>query len=302
MTSPGHAHPDAVQSVYEAELAEPDGATADYQRKKLSGSGTAVLRRDDEVTFWVYSAADAESTLRLETVASGDAVLRVNGTRVADVKKSTTAQVVLSGGVNKVTVTGVRGTTVIDRLLVEPTAGALRGTTYQAEDAILGGSAAVADRSLAANGKAVTGIGGEPGNENTLTFDVSAPATGRYALTIRYANPEQSPATHYNPDPLARHADLAINGAHASRIVFPHTFHQNNFWDLTVQVDLVKGSNTLAFSSQELPGFDGTTLISDTFPDVLLRSQFAPDVDSVTVTPFSKVATATGPPWGNGRK
>ena len=43
--------------------------------------------------------------------------------------------------------------------------------------------------------------------------------------------------------------------------------------ELTVQVDLKKGANTLAFSSQELPSFDGTTLISDTFPDVLLRSK-----------------------------
>ncbi|KQR17372.1 LamG-like jellyroll fold domain-containing protein [Cellulomonas sp. Leaf334] len=283
------ANPAAAQSIYEAELAELTGAKATYDRKKVSGSGTAELRRGDEVTFWVYSRTDGESTLRVDTIGAGDAVLAVNGTEVADVKKSTTAQVVLSGGINKVTVTGGRGTTVLDRLRVEPTTGTLVGSTYEAEAARLGGTAAVADRSLASGGQAVTGIGGEPGNANTLTFDVTVKAAGRYALTVRYANPEQSPATHYNPDPLARHADLSVNGKAPSRIVFPHTFHQNNFWELTVQVDLKKGANTLAFSSQELPSFDGTTLISDTFPDVLLRSQYAPDVDAVTVTPFSKV-------------
>lgn len=284
------ANPAAAVTVYEAELAELDRARADYGRSKVSGSGTAELRRDGVVTFWVYSRTDGESTLTVDTAGPGDAVLAVNGTDVADVRRSTTAQVFLSGGINKVTVTGKRGTTVVDRLRVEPTTGALVGKTYPAEDAALGGTASVAERSLATGGKAVTGIGGEPGNANTLTFDVAVRTAGRYALTIRYANPEQSPATHYNPDPLARHADLTINGNDVRRVVFPHTFHENNFWELTVQVDLRKGSNSLTFSSQELPGFDGTTLISDTFPDVLLRSRYAPDVDAVTVTPFSRVA------------
>jgi hypothetical protein len=40
-------------------------------------------------------------------------------------------------------------------------------------------------------GKAVTDIGGTPGNANTLTFAVTAPKKGTYALTVRYSNPEQ---------------------------------------------------------------------------------------------------------------
>ena len=44
-------------------------------------------------------------------------------------------------------------------------------------------------------------------------------------------------------------------------------------------------------SSSELPNFDGETYISETFPDVLLRSQFAPNLDWISVTPF----TATAP-------
>jgi hypothetical protein len=105
-------------------------------------------------------------------------------------------------------------------------------------------------------------------------------------VVIRYSNPEQSPATHYNPDPLARHADLTVNGQAAGRVWFPHSFHANNFWELTVLVPLQRGSNTVRFSSQELPNLDGTTYISAQHPDLLLRSPSAPVIDRIGVAPF----------------
>ena len=103
----------------------------------------------------------------------------------------------------------------------------------------------------------------------------------------RQSNPEQSPATHYNPDPLPRHADIAVNGGTPRRVLFPYTFHENNFWELTVPVTLKKGANTIRFSSEELPNFDGTTYASQTFPGVLLRSQYAPVIDKITVARYS---------------
>jgi len=132
------------------------------------------------------------------------------------------------------------------------------------------------------------GIGGEPGNGNTATFTVTADRSGLHALRIRYSNPEQSPATHYNPDPLTRHADVTVNGGETRRVFFPHTFHQNDFWELTVPVQLEKGRNTLTFRSEELPNFDGTTYASDTFPGVLLRSRYAPLIDRIAVAPYAK--------------
>ena len=170
-----------------------------------------------------------------------------------------------------------------------PTSGHLQATAYEAEAGELAGTAAVASRSLASGQAAVTAVGGAPGNTNTLTFTVTVPRTGTYAMRVRYANPEQSPATHYNPDPLARHADISINGGPAQRVLFPHTFHANDFWELTVPVQLAEGSNTVRFSSAELPNFDGTTYASQTFPGILLRSQSAPDIDKITVAPFSEV-------------
>jgi hypothetical protein len=194
----------------------------------------------------------------------------------------------LSGGVNKVTVTGGSSATLVDRLSVTLTEGTLKARTYKARDAELAGSATLTPLSLATDGTAITGIGGDPGNGNTATFTVDADRTGLYALRVRYSNPEQSEATHYNPDPLARHADISVNGGETRRVGFPHSFHQNNFWELTVPVHLKKGQNTIAFRSEELPDFDGTTYASDTFPGVLLRSRYAPLIDRITVAPYAR--------------
>jgi len=109
-------------------------------------------------------------------------------------------------------------------------------------------------------------------------------------VRIRYSNPEQAEATHYNPDPLTRHADISVNGGETRRVSFPHSFHQNNFWELTVPAQLKKGQNTLTFRSEELPNFDGTTYASDTFPGVPLRSRYAPLIDRITVAPYAREA------------
>ena len=114
-----------------------------------------------------------------------------------------------------------------------------------------------------------------------------AAKAGTYAMRVRYANPEQAVATHYNPDPVARHADIAVNGATPHRALFPHSFHDNNFWELTIPVTLRRGANTIRFSAAELPDFDGTTYASQTWPDVLLRSRYAPTLDRITLTPYS---------------
>ncbi|GIF01370.1 LamG-like jellyroll fold domain-containing protein [Paractinoplanes rishiriensis] len=265
------AQPEPATTSYEAEL-------ADLARGARTVPGGVELGRGGTATFWVYSKADAGALLKAR-LRSGTAVVTVNGIAVS-------GTVSLSGGINKITVTGSARGAVLDRLDVRP--ADLPATVYQAEDAQLAGTAAVAARSLADGQKVVTGVGGEPGNANTLTFTVTAPSTGTYALRVRYANPEQAVATHYNPDPLVRHADLTINGGAPQRVSFPHSFHDNNFWELTVPVQLKRGTNTVRFASAELPNFDGTTYASDTWPDVLLRSAYAPLIDRVTVAPFSR--------------
>ena len=285
----------ATTRTYEGELAWlGGGARPVYDLPKhtaapATGSGAVRLAKNQTATFWVYSPADREATLGVDALAGADARLSVNGHDVMHVTKARhKVAVSLSGGINKVTLTGGSDTTLVDRLTVTPTDGTLTPRTYEAQDAVLAGSATLTPLSLATDGTAITGIGGDPGNGNTATFTVAADRTGLYALRIRYANPEQSQATHYNPDPLARHADITVNGGDLQRVGFAHSFHQNNFWELTVPVHLKKGENTITFRSEELPNFDGTTYASDTFPGILLRSRWAPLIDRIVVAPYAK--------------
>ncbi|WP_051808155.1 LamG-like jellyroll fold domain-containing protein [Actinoplanes subtropicus] len=274
-------NPIATVQTYEAELADLHNALPVYALpRKVSGSGDVALARGGTATFWVYSKADAESVLDLK-VSAGTVRMAVNG---IDVPAGKPVAVSLSGGINKVTVTGTGLGALIDKLDVRPAAGALEATTLEAENATLTGTATAVARPLASGGAAVTGITGD----NTLTFPVTADRAGTYALRIRYANPEQADATHYNPDPLARHADITVDGGTAQRVLFPYTFHADDFAELTVPVQLRRGANTIRFSSAELPNFDGVTYASDTWPGILLRSRYAPDVDSVTVAPFAR--------------
>ncbi|AXL91461.1 cellulosome enzyme [Streptomyces sp. CB09001] len=285
----------ATAQVYEGELAWPArGARPVYELPEqagtpATGSGAVRLGKGQTATFWVHSPADREATLEVDTLRSANARLTVNGHDVLRLSQGRNSVAVsLSGGVNKVTVTGGSSSTLVDRLTVTPTQGALPTRTYEAGDAELAGSATLAPLSLATDNTAVTGIGGEPGNGNTATFTVGADRAGLYALRVRYSNPEQSEATHYNPDPLARHADITVKGDEMRRVGFPHSFHRNNFWELTIPVHLKKGQNTVSFSSEELPNFDGTTYASDTFPGVLLRSRYAPLIDRITVAPYAR--------------
>ncbi|MEV0407525.1 LamG-like jellyroll fold domain-containing protein [Actinoallomurus sp. NPDC050550] len=285
----------ASTQVYEGELAWLGGGARpvyelpEHAGTPATGSGAARLPKGGTATFWVYSPTDREATLKVDTLGGGSARLSVNGHDVLrSAKGRSSVAVSLSGGINKVTLTGGSSATLVDRLTVTPTEGALPARTYEAQDAKLAGTATLTPLSLATEGTAITGIGGDPGNGNTATFTVTADRSGLYALRVRYSNPEQSEATHYNPDPLARHADISVNGSAAQRVGFPHSFHQNNFWELTVPVQLKKGQNTIAFRSEELPNFDGTTYASDTFPGVLLRSRYAPLIDRLTVAPYAR--------------
>lgn len=287
----------AGASVYEAELADLGPGTAPVYGAAAgagaSGAGGLRVAKDASATFWVYSAKDDESTLDLGMLDSGTVRLAVNGQDVLMASSGhTTAAVSLSGGINKVTVTGVSRTSLVDRLTVSAGTGRLPATTYQAEGATLAGTAAVTPLLLADGGAAVTGIGGDPGNDNTLTFSVDVKKAGTYAMRVRYSDPEQSPASHYNPDPIARHADISVNGGTAQRVLFPHSFHQDNFWELTVVVQLDRGTNTVRFASAELPNMDGT-YASALYPTIPLRSKYAPLIDQITLAPFSKPVDAT---------
>ncbi|MFE7273368.1 cellulosome protein [Streptomyces sp. NPDC057623] len=274
-------------AIYEAEYATLGASVPGYGYAGASGPGAVPLPKGASATFWVHSPVDGESTVSVDHLGGGRASLALNGEpldvpKAGGTRKGTdTVRLFLSGGINKITVTGRSGALVLDRLRVARSQDTLKPTVYQAENGTLSGAAKVTDAyTFATNGKAVTDIG--DGKANALTLDVVAAKPGRHALTIRYSNAEQAPATHYNPDPIARHADLSVNGAPARRVLFPTTFHFNNFWELTVPVTLKKGANRLTFTAEELPDFDG-----DTYNQYDQRSPYAPVIDQVAVTPLA---------------
>ncbi|WP_265522990.1 LamG-like jellyroll fold domain-containing protein [Oerskovia flava] len=291
----------ASSDVYEAELAQIDGGSTLYSAPEgvegqASGAGVVELAADESATFWVYSPIDGEATLGADVLGDGQGTLTVNGQDVADLTGSAEIAVHLAGGVNKVTVTGGAEPLLLDRLRVEAGQGALDATEYQAEDAELAGDATVTELSLAEGGQAVTGVGGDPGNDSALTFRVEAATTGTHAVVVRYSNPEQVDGTHYNPNPVARHADFSVNDGEPVRVMFVPTFHENNFWERTVLLDLEEGENTISLRSEEATNWDGETYASETWSaDFLLRARHAPIVDRITVSPLTASTAATSP-------
>ncbi|MET9912646.1 cellulosome protein [Streptomyces sp. NPDC006476] len=271
---------DRQQDVYDAEFAAlGGGARVSYDEPGASGPGAVVLPHSATVTFWVHADDDGEATVTVDLLGPGEGLLSVNGEDVGAVAHGP-VPLFLAGGINRVTVTGTSERLVVDRLLVEPSRGLLPSTRVPAAEGTLTGTVKVAAYPYATGGKAVDGIGA--GAANALTVTVTADRPGRHALTIRYSNGEQAPATHYNPDPVCRHADISVNGAAPQRVLFPTTFHFGNFWNLSVPVTLVRGPNTITFTADELPDFDGRTKNAHG-----QRSAHAPVVDRITVTPLA---------------
>ncbi|MEV5439971.1 RICIN domain-containing protein [Streptomyces sp. NPDC052682] len=305
----------AVQgtTLYEAEQANlSDSATATYTAQGQSGAGAVNLTSGKSATFWVYSARDGYADLTARFRNTGQADLTVNGRTVDDQTLSgattgawstSTNRVYLNGGINKVEVTGTSGTLALDDLAVSPfSAGSAVTTgnvvTYQAEDGTLTGTAAVDTGYSQANGGVVKGIG--DGTANSLTLNVNAPASGTYAMTMRFANNEELPSNHYNPDLYAEHADVSVNGGDPTRVNFASTLHWNQFQNYTVPVTLTKGANTVKFTASQLYNWDGMTIgvvYSGGGSDIgqPMRSSSAPHLDQVSFAPASlHIGAASG--------
>ncbi|MDQ1158212.1 hypothetical protein QE385_002539 [Sphingomonas sp. SORGH_AS 950] len=263
----------------------PTTALYDVQDAVLRGdpapAGDGVtLSPGTSATFWVYAPQDGPMRLAAD-MRGGTARMTVNGRRLTD------GRAFLLGGINKVVVGGAGGSPVLRALRVTREVAPAAPHRYQAEEAQVAGTARIGTASRAEGGRAVFDIGGAPGNGNTLTFPrVMADRAGTYALTIRFSNDEQSKATHYNPDPLARIARISVNGAKPLLATFPNSFHANNWWEMTVPVTLRAGANTIRISGEEQPEWDGRTYASQTWPGVLLRSRYAPNIDRITIAPM----------------
>ena len=209
-----------------------------------------------------------------------------------------TDRVYLSAGVNKAVVTGDGGEVTLDKLTVTPVSGAQpEVSTYQAEDGTLTGTATVNNSYSQANGGVVTGVGGGPAN--SLTFTVHAPVPGRYGMTVRFANNQQIVANHYNPDLMTAPADISVNGGPTFHVNFGNTFSWNQFFNLTIPVQLRQGVNTIRFIANPQYNYGSTTIgviYSGDGVGQPLRSETAPNIDQITVAPFQLPAPANAAP------
>ncbi|WP_197978734.1 MULTISPECIES: LamG-like jellyroll fold domain-containing protein [unclassified Microbacterium] len=278
--------------IYEAENAVLHDAQAAYDRGGVSGSGYVKVAANQSATFWVYNKDDSEKSLEVKTLGGGTGTVKVNGVELGSVTDTVSVPAFLVGGINKVEIVGGTGTLAVDRVSVGASVGKLASQTVEAEAGVVNGQAKVQDLSLASGGKAIVGIGGAQNNTNTLTHKVTVQEAGTYAMTVRYSNEEQAPSSHYNPDPVARRADISVNGGPVQQVLFPQSYNANQFWDLTVPVQLKAGENTVSFASKEAPDFNGTTFISERFPTLGLRSQWAPNLDKLTFTAMKPAAPA----------
>jgi hypothetical protein len=281
-------------------LTAPHGDTDRYEAENSAHEGSLVpgtpgsvsLDADETATFWVYGETDGEATLEVDGTVGGP--VDVNGETLSGLGESPAAAVHLEGGINKVE---IHGPATVDAIEIGAGTGQLERTEYQAEDAQLSGDAQTAELSLAEGGAAVTGIGGDPGNDNAATFTVEARHSGRHAVVVRFSNPEQAPASHYNPNPMARPALLSVNDQDPQSVLFVPTFHENNFWERTLYVDLEEGTNTLRFGAEEPTNHSGDGLISDIWPDYpWLRSGQGPILDRISVAEISAPLGQEGTP------
>jgi hypothetical protein len=133
-------------AIYEAEYATLLGTDPHYTYTGASGPGAVPLPKGASATFWVYSPTDGESTVSVDHLGGGHASVALNGEKldvpkVGGAKKGTdTVRLFLSGGINKITVTGTSRELVLDRLRVARSEGTLVPTVYQAENGTLSGA------------------------------------------------------------------------------------------------------------------------------------------------------------------
>jgi hypothetical protein len=211
-----------------------------------------VLSPSASATFAVFAPADGYYDISVQAAGPG-AALTVGDSKVDDARLDRPVRLFLAAGINRVGVHATRGTVSLSGLsVVDAVTGPRPVRSVEAESASLGGTARVTQNQYASAGAYVEAAG-------TLTLTgVPAPQPGQYVLAIRYANNERGAGHQYNANIVSRPLDISVNGGPAKRIWFRNTWAWNNFWTLTIPVNLSRGTNTiqLANPSGNAPNLD----------------------------------------------
>ncbi|MBO4253129.1 CBM35 domain-containing protein [Streptomyces griseorubiginosus] len=257
--------------VYPATYADITGSPSyDYSASGISGAGALVLGSGDKAAFDVNAPTDGYYTVHADYASTGAGTLTLDGATAATLASTSgsltdkSMKLYLSAGNNRITATGPgAGSLTLRDLRVTGTVDTTGVSAYEAENATRAGTAAVSSNTWASGSKEVGYIGN--GSGNTLTFQVNAPAAGRYVMNVRYANDEVAGSGNYNTNIISRAANITVNGT-TQTVMFRNSYSWSNFWDLPVPVTLNAGTNTISFGNS---------------------SAYAPDLDRITVAPLS---------------
>jgi hypothetical protein len=238
-------------TVYEAERANTTGPNR-YEY----GPGRVVLEGNARTTFAVYAPSDGYYDVSVRYAGSA-ASLTLGGSVVdrADLGstrghwQTATRRLFLAAGINRVGVQARRGPVSLDALsVVDATAGPRPVQSIEAENGVLAGTTKLVANQYASGNAYVADAGN--GAANTLTLrGVRAARSGQYVLTVRYANNERGAGHDYNTNIISRASDISVDGGPASRVWFRNTWAWNNFWTLTIPVNLHRGVNTIQFAN-----------------------------------------------------
>ncbi|RMI39845.1 hypothetical protein EBN88_13950 [Streptomyces triticirhizae] len=230
---------------YEATLAEVAGDPA-YRYDTPGDAGTLVLGEDDTVTFDVFAPRDGYHTV---TTRGADRALTVtvHGAAVP-LAPGRPARLLLAAGNNRITARGpgaVAGLEVAGHGETEGLVG------YEASAARLAGGARLEASEHAAGGRCLAPFRGP---DAAATWTVRAPRAGRHLLVLGYAHDDRADNGHaYNADLVSRTALLRLGEGPAHRMTFRNSLSWDNFWTLTLPVDLAAGEHPLTLTGPEGP-------------------------------------------------
>ncbi|TXS49239.1 cellulosome protein [Streptomyces sp. uw30] len=229
---------------YEATLADIDGSPSyDYSSSTGVGTGALVLGPGDRAVFDVYAPRDGYYTVVPR--ASATVELALHGETVT-AAPGAPLRLYLAAGNNRLTVTAQHCAL---RSLDVSGDGSTAGTLgHEAASAVLAGGAELVDSPYASTGSCIGRLGNSP--SSTAEFTVEAPSSGRYLLVVHYAHNDRRDNGHaYNTDITSRTADITVGDAAPVRVTFKNTWSPDDYWTVSVPVELRQGPNKVTFGN-----------------------------------------------------
>lgn len=99
-------------------------------------------------------------------------------------------------------------------------------------------------------------LSGISSSSGGASFTVNAPESGKYFVTIEYANNDEGGYHDYNVDLIERYATLT-SGTESQDVWCRNTYCWDTYKTVTATVELKKGENTLALSNSGKTKFNG---------------------------------------------